>query len=75
MPEELKEVKLGNSVYDVSHGTENRNLWRSIARNGKKRASYIEQMYGRIDPNIAAILDKILHVTESVESNNDRKTS
>lgn len=64
MPEEHKEIKLGNAVYDVSHGTENRQLWRSIARNGKKRAAYIEQMYGRVDPNIAAILDKIFQVSD-----------
>lgn len=64
MPEEHKVITLGRQEFDVSHGTENRNLWRSIARNAKKRGEYLVQMYGRADPNIAAILDKILQVSD-----------
>ena len=65
MPEEEKEIKIGSQVFDVSHGTDNRNLWKSIAKSGKKRTEYLVQMYGRADPNIAKILDKILSVAEN----------
>ena len=65
MPEEHKSVKIGNQVFDVSHGTDNRNLWKAIAKSSKKRTEYLLQMYGRADPNIAKILDKILTVAEN----------
>ena len=65
MPEEQKSIKIGNQTFDVSHGTDNRNLWKSISRNAKKRTEYLVQMYGRADPSIAKILDKILSLPES----------
>jgi hypothetical protein len=60
MPEEHKSVTLGRQTFDVSHGTDNRNLWKAITKSGKKRSEYLEQMYGSADPNIAKILDKML---------------
>lgn len=65
MPEEHKVITIGKQQVDVSHGTPSRALWRQIAKNPKQRAEYMVQMYGRNDPNIAAILDKILGVSES----------
>ena len=60
MPEEHKVINIGRQQFDVSHGTDNRNLWKAISKNAKKRTEYLMQMYGRADPNIAKILDKIL---------------
>ena len=60
MPEEHKAITIGRQTFDVSHGTDNRNLWKAISKNAKKRTEYLMQMYGRADPNIAKILDKTL---------------
>lgn len=69
MPEEHKVVTIGRQQFDVSHGTDNRNLWKAISKNAKKRTEYLMQMYGRADPSIAKILDKILSLSENLDPN------
>lgn len=69
MPEEHKVITIGRQQFDVSHGTDNRNLWKAISKNAKKRTEYLLQMYGRADPNIAKVLDKILSLAENVDPN------
>lgn len=57
--ERKKAITIGGKQYDVSHGTESRNLWHSIRRNPAQRAEYITQMFGRNDSDVGHVLDKI----------------
>lgn len=57
------EVKTGITIngktYDASHGTDCRNLWNMVRGDQQARLEYIKQLYGRADPAIGVILDKI----------------
>jgi len=57
--ERKKLITINGKQYDVSHGTESRNLWNSVRKDPKARAEFVTQMYGRNDPEVAHILDKI----------------
>lgn len=57
--EREKVITLGGKKYDASHGTESRALWNMVRGDGKLRAEYLTQMFGRNDPELAKILDKI----------------
>jgi hypothetical protein len=57
--ERKKTITIGGKQYDVSHGTESRNLWNTIRTNPKQRAEYIAQMFGRNDGDVGHVLDKI----------------
>lgn len=57
--ERKKVIQIGKEQVDVSHGTQARELWNSIRKDAKKRAEFLLQMYGRNDPEIGRILDKI----------------
>lgn len=57
--EREKRITLGGKQYDASHGTESRNLWNMVRDNPKLRDEYLVQMFGRKDPELARILDKI----------------
>lgn len=59
IPEIKKSIKIGRTQYDVSHGTECRNLWNKIRKNDKARAEFLSQMYAQPSAEIAAIYDKI----------------
>jgi SAM-dependent methyltransferase len=57
--ERKKVIEIGNKQFDVSHGTTVRDVWNSIRNNPKERQSFISQLYGRDDPEIGRVLDKI----------------
>lgn len=57
--ERKKVITINGQQYDASHGTENRALWNSIRNDEQARKEYLVQMYGRNDPEVGRILDKI----------------
>ena len=57
--ERKKVITINGQQHDASHGTENRALWNSIRGDAKARGEYLLQMYGRNDPEVGRILDKI----------------
>jgi len=59
IPEIHKAVKIKGKIYDVSHGTECRNLWNIIRGDAKARSEFLSQLYGRPDAKLAQIFDKI----------------
>ena len=59
IPEIHKTIKIKGKDYDVSHGTECRNLWNQIRKNAKARSEFLTQMYSRPSQELAAIFDKI----------------
>jgi hypothetical protein len=59
IPEIHKEVKIKGRAYDVSHGTECRNLWNIIRGDAKARSEFLTQLYGRPDAKLGQIFDKI----------------
>jgi pyrimidine deaminase RibD-like protein len=70
IPEIHKAVKIKGKTYDVSHGTECRNLWNIIRGDAKARSEFLSQLYGRPDAKLAQIFDKIpAAVSEANDSN------
>jgi len=59
IPEIHKTIKIKGKDYDVSHGTECRNLWNQIRKDAKARAEFLTQMYSKPSQELAAIFDKI----------------
>jgi hypothetical protein len=57
--ERAKKITIGGKSYDVSHGTPCRALWNQVRDDPKQRAEFIQQLYGRNDPELGNILDKI----------------
>lgn len=57
--ERNKSIKVGGTTFDVSHGTETRAVWNQIRNDPAKRNEFLMQMYGRNDPEIGRVLDKI----------------
>ncbi len=57
--ERLKEITLLGQPVDVSHGTPSRAAWNMVRDNAEGRAEYLKQMFGRNDPELGRILDKI----------------
>lgn len=57
--ERAKQISIGGQTVDASHGTAVRNLWNQVRNNPKQRAEFIEQLYGKADPALGKILDKI----------------
>ncbi|CAB4133625.1 Cytidyltransferase-like domain containing protein [uncultured Caudovirales phage] len=76
--ERKKIIEIGKKQFDVSHGTTVREVWNQIRDNPKERQSFILQLYGRDDPEIGRVLDKIQsaeQVTEDIPPpENARKT-
>lgn len=58
-PEHPESIVIGGQKYDVSHGTPCRALWNQVRNNPQQRAEFIQQLYGRNDPDLGHILDKI----------------
>ena len=58
-PEHPEMVNIGGQQCDASHGTECRELWNRVRNNPAQRAEFIHQLYGRDDPELGAVLDKI----------------
>jgi hypothetical protein len=52
-------IKIGGNTVDVSHGTPTRALWNEIRNDEKLRGEFLMQLYGRNDPELGRILDKI----------------
>ena len=76
IPEIHKEVTIKGQKYDVSHGTECRNLWNSIRNDAKARTEFLSQMYARPSQELAAIFDKIPQATaEDISADNQTSTS
>jgi hypothetical protein len=76
IPEIHKEVTIKGQKYDVSHGTECRNLWNSIKNDAKARTEFLSQMYARPSQELAAIFDKIPQTTsEDISADSQTSTS
>ena len=76
IPEIHKEVTIKGQKYDVSHGTECRNLWNAIRNDAKARTEFLTQMYARPSQELAAIFDKIPQTTsEDVGADSQTSTS
>ena len=59
IPEIKKSIRIGGQTYDVSHGTETRNLWNAVRDDEKSRLEFLSQLYGRPSSELANIFDKI----------------
>jgi len=59
IPEIKKSIRIGSQTYDVSHGTETRNLWNAVRDDEKSRLEFLSQLYGRPSSELANIFDKI----------------
>lgn len=57
--ERMGNLKLGNKVYDISHGTPIRELWNDVRKNPKQRAEVLNKLYGHADAALGEIMDKI----------------
>jgi hypothetical protein len=57
--ERQKIININGQPVDVSHGTPARAAWNAVRDNPKARSEYLLQMYGRDDPELGRILDKI----------------
>jgi len=57
--ERQKVITINGKPVDVSHGTSSRAAWNEVRNNSKLRSEYLLQMYGRDDPELGRILDKI----------------
>lgn len=58
-PESPQTISIGGKNYDASHGTPTRELWNQVRDNPQQRAEFLKQLYGRNDPELGHVLDKI----------------
>ena len=59
IPEIHKEIAIKGKKYDVSHGTECRNLWNAVRNDAEARKEFLAGLYGRASAELAHIFDKI----------------
>ena len=59
IPEIKKNVTLNGQTYDVSHGTECRNLWNQVRNDEKARDEFLKALYGKATPELVHIFNKI----------------
>jgi cytidyltransferase-like protein len=59
--ERERKIDINGQPRDVSHGTQVRDLWNEIRGDQEARRQFLMQLYGRADPDLAHILDKIPH--------------
>jgi nicotinamide mononucleotide adenylyltransferase len=59
IPELQKTITIGNENYDVSHGTDVRNLWNDIRDNDDLRREFLSKMYRNPRLELGTIFDKI----------------
>ena len=76
--ERVKQITLGDETVDVSHGTQTRAAWNAVRKDPKLRSQFLKQMYGRDDPEVGRVLDKIAETVNEmggvgVIANNDQK--
>lgn len=75
IPEVKKTITIKGKQYDVSHGTECRNLWNAIRNDQKARIEFLTQLYGQASSELAHIFDKIPTVAEDVVAVSQDTTS
>lgn len=61
-------ISLKGQEVDVSHGTPSRQAWNMVRNDPAGRTEYMTQMFGRADPELGRILDKIPATTQTTES-------
>ena len=59
IPEVEKSIQIKGKNYDVSHGTECRNLWNLVRNDRQARQEFLAQLYGSADPILEKIFNKI----------------
>lgn len=57
--EKEDKLKVGNTTYDISHGTPIRQMWNAVRKNPKQRAEVLIKLYGHADHALGEIMDKI----------------
>lgn len=57
--ERHKDITINGQQVDVSHGTQSRAAWNSVRNDPKARGEFLVQMFGRNDPEVGRVLDKI----------------
>lgn len=75
IPEIKKSITINGKTYDVSHGTECRNLWNIVRDDHKGRNEFLAQLYGRAGSNLVHIFNKIPVVREDISADTDSTTS
>ncbi len=63
IPEVKKSIKIKGKPYDVSHGTECRNLWNQVRDDAEARNEFLVGLYGRATPELVHIFNKIPQTT------------
>jgi len=63
IPELQKRITIGGESYDVSHGTDARNLWNKIRNKPELRKEFLTKMYKRPHMELGNIFDKIQQTT------------
>ena len=59
IPEIRKSITLGGKEYDVSHGTECRNLWNEVRNDDELKKEFLKQLYGKYSSHLEQIFNKI----------------
>ena len=59
IPEIRKSITLGGKEYDVSHGTECRNLWNEVRNDDELKKEFLKQLYGKYSSHVEQIFNKI----------------
>ena len=59
IPEIKKSIKILGQDYDVSHGTECRNLWNAVRDNDEAKREFLKQLYGKYSQHLEQIFNKI----------------
>lgn len=59
IPEVEKSIKIKGKSYDVSHGTECRNLWNLVRNDNQAKVEFLQQLYGTYDRQLEQIFNKI----------------
>jgi len=76
IPEIKKSIKIKDQTYDVSHGTEARNLWNMVRDDEAARAEFLSQLYGKSRQDLGSIFDKIPQTTsEDIVADNGDSAS
>ena len=59
VPEIQKTIAIKGKSYDVSHGTECRNLWNLVRNDNEAKTEFLKQLYGTADRQLEQIFNKI----------------
>lgn len=75
IPEVQKYIKLKGKQFDVSHGTECRNLWNEIRNDPTAKSEFLNQLYGTYSTKLENIFNKIPYVQPNNEDLSPMGTS